>query len=54
MQVNIGNVKKRGEFHLAFAMYKNRRNPFLTPMRSVGQTAFKPRIYAPFRRFALK
>jgi len=45
---------KRGGFHLAFAMYKNRQKPFLTPMRSMGQTSENPSVYAPFRRFALK
>ena len=54
MQVNIGNVKKRGEFHLAFAMYKNRpKTPVLTPLCSIGQTIEKPSVYKGVKRFAL-
>ena len=37
--------QQRGEIHLAFAMYKN---PFLTPMRSMGQTSENPSFYAAF------
>lgn len=37
--MEIGFNKKRGEIHLAFAMYKTDQNPILTPMCPVGQTA---------------
>ena len=35
-------MQQRGGFHLAVAMYKNRRKPILTPLCSIGQTAVKP------------
>ena len=50
----IMEAKKRGEIHLAFAMYKNRpKTPVLTPLCSMGQISENPSVYAVFSTFVL-
>lgn len=41
-------MQQRGEIHLAVVMYKNRRNLFLTPLCSMGQTSENPSVYEGF------
>ncbi len=46
-------IQKRGEVHLAFAMYKNCPKLNFDTNALVGQTSENPSVYTGFRRFAL-
>ena len=50
----ITNHKSEVKFTSLLLCIKPVQNPFLTPMRSIGQTSENSSVYAPFRRFALK